>query len=82
MLKVYGPSIFKPLEVIFNQCTETGFFPSEWKKGNIVPIHKKAANKHRKTTVQYRCYLFLGKFLKDYYLMNYSNFLLKVNSFL
>ena len=24
-----------------NQCLETGVFPSEWKKGNIVPINKK-----------------------------------------
>ena len=41
MVKVCGPSIYKPLEIIFNQCLETGVFPSEWKKGNIVPIHKK-----------------------------------------
>ena len=41
MLKVCGHSIYKPLEIIFNQCLETGVFPSEWKKGNIVPIHKK-----------------------------------------
>ena len=41
MLKVCGPSIYKPVEIIFNQCLETGVFPSEWKKGNIVPIHKK-----------------------------------------
>ena len=41
MVKVCGPSIYKPLEIIFNQCLETGIFPSEWKKGNIVPIHKK-----------------------------------------
>ena len=27
MLKVYGRSIYKPLEVIFNQCLETGVFP-------------------------------------------------------
>ena len=38
MLKVCGP---ESLEIIFNQCLETGVFPSEWKKGNIVPLHKK-----------------------------------------
>ena len=27
--------------MIFKQCIETGVFPSEWKKANIVPIHKK-----------------------------------------
>ena len=36
-----GSSIYKPLEMIFKQCNETGFFPSEWKKANIVPILKK-----------------------------------------
>ena len=41
MLKVCGSSIYKPLEIILNQCLETGFFPSKWKQGNIVPIHKK-----------------------------------------
>ena len=41
MVKVCGPSIYQPLEIIFNQCLETGIFPFEWKKGNIVPIHKK-----------------------------------------
>ena len=41
MMKVCGPSIYEPLEIVFNQCLETGVFPSEWKKGNIVPIHKK-----------------------------------------
>ena len=40
MVKVWSPSIYKPLEIIFNQCLETNVFPSEWKKGNIVPIHK------------------------------------------
>ena len=41
MLKICGSSIYKPLEMIFKQCIETGFFPAEWKKANIVPIHKK-----------------------------------------
>ena len=41
MVKICGPSIYKLLETIFNQCLETGVFPSEWKKGIIAHIHKK-----------------------------------------
>ena len=65
MIKVCGPSIYKPLEIVFNQCLETGVFPSEWKKGNIVPTHKKETDIYCKVTVQCRCYLYVGKFLKD-----------------
>ena len=41
MLKICGSTIYRPLEIIFNEALSTGLFPSEWKKGNIVPIHKK-----------------------------------------
>ena len=41
MLKVCGDSIYVPLQMIFKQALLTGVFPSEWKKGNIVPIYKK-----------------------------------------
>ena len=41
MLKICGSFIYKPLEKIFKQCIETGAFPSEWKKDNIVPFYKK-----------------------------------------
>ena len=41
MLKICGSAIYKPLAIIFKQCVDTGIFPSEWKRGNIVPIHKK-----------------------------------------
>ena len=41
MLKVYGSSICKPLEMIFKQCIETGAFHSEWKKNKIALIHTK-----------------------------------------
>ena len=41
MLQLCGNSICKPLELIFQQAIESGFFPSEWKKGNVTPIHKK-----------------------------------------
>ena len=36
-----GDSGYKPIEIIFRQDLLTGMFLSEWKKGNIIPIHKK-----------------------------------------
>ena len=40
-INICGKSICKPLNLIFNHCIDTGSFPLEWKKANIVPIHKK-----------------------------------------
>ena len=41
MLKICGNSLRRPLELIFNNCLANGIFPSDWKKGNVVPVHKK-----------------------------------------
>ena len=41
MLKICGSAIYKPLAIVFKWCVGTVIFPSELKKGNIVPIHKK-----------------------------------------
>ena len=41
MLKICGSTFYRPLEIIFKEALSTGLFPSEWKKGNIVLIHKK-----------------------------------------
>ena len=46
MLKICGSLFYKPLVIIFKQCVDTGIFPSEWKKGIMVPIHKKGDKKH------------------------------------
>ena len=44
MLKTRGPSICKPLEIIFKSCLEKGIFPLERKKANVAPVHKKMIN--------------------------------------
>ena len=52
------------LEMIFKQCIETCVFPSEWKKANIVLIHKKGT---KKALENYRSVLLLsicGKILE------------------
>ena len=41
LLKLWNEAICRPLNIIFKTCLNTGKFPSEWKKGNVVPIHKK-----------------------------------------
>ena len=41
MVKICDDSICKPLKLIFHSFLESGKFPSEWKKANPVPIHKK-----------------------------------------
>ena len=43
MIQLSCNSIAKPLHLIFKNCIETSTFPAEWKKGNIIPIHKKGS---------------------------------------
>ena len=44
ILQLCSNSICKPLDLIVQQAMENGSFPSELKKGNVVPIHKKDDN--------------------------------------
>ena len=41
MLKLCGEVICRPLNIMFKTCLNTGKFPSEWKKRNVIPIDKK-----------------------------------------
>ena len=68
MLKISGDIICKPLGLIFKQALTTGLFPSEWKKGNIVPCYKKGDE--RNLTYERNLYFLSAEnFLKDSYLM-------------
>ena len=41
MIELCGNSICKPLSIIFKDCLSEGKIPHEWKKANVVPVHKK-----------------------------------------
>ena len=41
MLKISGDSILKPLKIIFKSSLENSKFAIEWKKANVVLIHRK-----------------------------------------
>ena len=45
MSKLCATSISKPLRILFNNSVRNDCFPSEWKKANIMPFHKKVINK-------------------------------------
>ena len=77
MLKICGSSISKPLEMIFKQCIETVFFPSEWKKAKFGPIHKKG---DKQTLANYRPALLLpicGKILERLMFNEMFNFFIE-----
>ena len=41
MIKMCASSIAKPLAILLRNCLESEHFPKEWKKANVVPVHKK-----------------------------------------
>ena len=50
MLKVCGPSVIKPLSLLFNNYLRDGIFPNDCKKVNFIPVLKKG-NKQVITTL-------------------------------
>ena len=83
MLKICGDSVCVPLEMIFKQAFLAGVFPSEWKKENIVPIHKKSDKQNIKNHRPASYFRFVVKYLKDIFneIFNYfsSNKLISKN---
>ena len=43
MIKICDSSIVKPLPIIFRNSLNSGIFPDNWKRSNIVPVHKKGS---------------------------------------
>ena len=39
LLKICDSSIVRPLSIIFKNCLQSGTFPSNWKKSNVVSVH-------------------------------------------
>ena len=49
MIKIRDVSICKPLILIFRSCFQNGKFPTEWKKANMVPAHRKEDRQNLKS---------------------------------
>ena len=77
MPKICDSTIYKPLEIIFKEALNTGLFPSEWKKGTIVPIHKKGDKQVLKNYRLVSLPLICGEIFKRLIFNEMFSFLLK-----
>ena len=41
MLKMCSDPLVAPIKIIFLNILKTGIFPSQWKRANVTPVHKK-----------------------------------------
>ena len=54
----------QPLLIIFKNCLQTGTFPNNWKKSNVVTVHKKVRNNFCKIIAQFHCCQYVVKFFE------------------
>ena len=47
MIKICDQSIVEPLFCNFEKCLETGLYPTQWKKANVIPVHKKGCKQNK-----------------------------------
>ena len=40
ILKLCGTSVINRPPLLFNNCLRDGVFPNDWKRANIIPVHK------------------------------------------
>ena len=79
MLKLCGDTISKPLELIYKQALITGTYPSDWKKGNIVPVHKKCDKQNIKNYHPASLLPICGKVFERIWFNNMFSFFLENN---
>ena len=74
MIKICGKSLYKPLEKIFTSCIIKGEYPPDWKKANVVSLHKKCDKQSLKNYRSISLLPIFGKIFKRIiynYIFNY-----------
>ena len=77
MLKLCASEVAIPLQIIFQDCINSGMFPGCWKYANVQPIHKKS--NYRPISLLPICGKILEKIVFDqvYAFLNKNNLLSK-----
>ncbi len=64
MFKNIAEVIAEPLSSLFKKLMNSGYFPSEWKKANVIPVHKKADKQNKENYRPISLLSCLGKIMK------------------
>ena len=78
LLKICDFSIVRPLSIVFMNCLQTVTFPNNWKKSNVVPVHKKVTKNCRKIIAQSCFCQYVVKFSKKLSSTQCLNFFKKI----
>ena len=65
IISIFLSSIVRPLSIIFKNCLHSRSFPNNWKKSNVVPIHKKVTSNFYKTNSLFLYCQYVVKFLRE-----------------
>ena len=55
--------MYKPLDLFFQSCMKQGKFPTEWKREDVVPVHKKGDKQILRTIGLFPYFPFVEKCL-------------------
>ena len=73
VLKLCGYSINKALPTIFKNCCNVRRFPDDWRKANVVSIHKKIISKLQQSNGLVPSFQFAVKYLSGLFTLQYVN---------
>ena len=71
MIKMCDSAIIKPLALLFCFSMMSCVYPDQWKKGNIIPVHKKMISSVLIIITLFPSYPFVEKYLRSLFLMKY-----------
>ena len=76
MIKICDKSLLKPLIILFQNSTKSSHYPDNWKKSNIIPVHKKNDKQLVKNYRPISLLPFFGKLFEKIIFNRIYNFLL------
>ena len=79
MIQLCGKSIAKSLKYLFESFLTAGIFPMDWKKANIIPVHKKESKNYLKNYGPISLLLMFTKIFERLISMFFLIFLFKIS---